>query len=117
MMRCLIFDFLTIVPFFKDDPATYKGLMQQNIDFIDRQPIFDQPAIALEDGFRIGHIEINESAIFPAPKFLDQMQRNIEVGNRDQWLDLMFSQFFEDFLIKKQAFFVGLFVIAIWKNH
>lgn len=81
--------------------------MQQNIDFIDRQPIFDQPAIALEDGFRIGHIEINEPTIFPAPKFLDQMQRNIEVGNRDQWLDLMFSQFFEDFLIKSSPSSLG----------
>ncbi|MPM70805.1 hypothetical protein SDC9_117765 [bioreactor metagenome] len=65
VMGSLIFDLFLVFTLFKDDAATDKWLVEQNIDFIDRQPVIHQSLITRQYGSSIFDVKTDQIAVAP----------------------------------------------------
>ncbi|MPN22671.1 hypothetical protein SDC9_170054 [bioreactor metagenome] len=81
MMRRLEFDLFFIFAFFEVQTGTHEWCMQDHVDFIESQPIFNKSFIAIEDCMAKILIESDHFAVAPAAVFFDQVHRAIEMGD------------------------------------
>ena len=108
--KCLIFSL------FKNKPGSHKRQMKNHIDLVKSQPVFYQTFISCK---KHGHkllIKINHLSVFPTAILFDQIDRTVKMCNRNQRLNSIFMTFFKKIFIKLQSFFIGFFLITIWKN-
>ena len=79
MVRRLEFDLLFVFAFFEVQTSTHEWRVQNHVDFIKSQPIFNQTFVAVENGVAQIFIEADHFAVAPAAVLFDQVHRAIEM--------------------------------------
>lgn len=113
MMRRLVFHLLLVLVVLEHETGADEWQVQQHIDLIERHPIFHLAVIAGEQRRRVRLEEVDDTAVAPTAVVLDEADRHVEVGDRDDRLDPVLQQFVEDAVIKLQSGLVRLGVVAV----
>ena len=90
-----------------------EGLVDDQVDLVDDDPLLDLAFVAFEADFAILHKEVDEFSGIPAVVFDGQVQRHLIVGKRDQWFQTVFDHAVKEAVIESQTFFVWFFIIAV----
>ena len=83
MVGRLIFDQIFIFPFFKAKASPHKWRVENHIDFVEGQPVFDQTLVAGKEGAAEIFIEAQHLAAAPATVGFNQVHRAVKVGDGD----------------------------------
>ena len=98
------------------------GLMQTgghvdvDVDLVDVEPVGDQALVARKDHVAEVLEGLQRVAADPAVVLVGQMQRHVEVVERDEGLDALVLAGAEDVLVELKAFLVGLGVVAVGED-
>ncbi len=76
----LVFDLLHIFTFFKIETRPHKWCMENHVDFVEGQPIFDQALVTCEEGAAQAFVKFKHLSIAPAVS-LNQVHWAVKVGN------------------------------------
>ena len=90
--------------------------VQRHVDFVKGQPQFDLAFVALKHRAGIALEETNHLAIAPAAVVFHQRPRHLVVRQRHQRRDVVHGHFIKQLVIKSQACFVWLSVVAVREN-
>ena len=95
-------------------PVTQLG--RQAVDFIKRNPVFDDVFVTLKQNPAEIQIIVDAAPVGPAVAFLRQRERIFIVIDRNQRLDPRRFQLGEHAVIERQTGFVGFTFIAVGEN-
>ena len=116
MMDCLIQVLPRQVLPGRQNAAADQRLMQDRINFIECQPVFDLAPVALKNHPAEIYIVFNQLSAAPSVILPGKVQRRLIVGNRNQRLHSVFPAFVKYIIIKLQSLFIGFCIIPIWKD-
>ncbi len=92
------------------------GHVDVDVDLVDVEPVGDQALVARKDHVAEVLEGLQRVAADPAVVLVGQMQRHVEVVERDEGLDALVLAGAEDVLVELKAFLVGLGVVAVGED-
>lgn len=90
--------------------------MKDGVDLIKGQPQLYLVFIPCKDRAYIPLVKSNQFPVRPTVILKGQVEGRLIVGDCHKRLDSIFQAFIKQIIIKLQSFFVGRFLIALWKN-
>lgn len=82
--------------------------MENHVDLIEGQPIFDQTLVACEEGTAQAFVKFKHLTIAPATVGLNQVHWTVKVGNGHKGLNAVLVALLKQVFVESQAFFVRL---------
>ena len=116
MVSSLIFNLLLILTLFKAESCSHKWGMENHVDFIESEPVFNQTFKACEKGTAKIFIEAKHLTITPSSILGNQVHWTIKVCDRHQRFNAMLVTFLEEVLVKGKPSFIWLSLITLRKN-
>ena len=94
----------------------HEGHAEQRVDLVEREPVLDLVAKALEAGGHVATPELDELGVGPAAVLGEQMQRRLVVRERNDWLHAQFAHASEHIVVEGQARLVGLLLVTVGED-
>ena len=113
IVRRLIFDLGRILAFFKDKTRAHKRQVQQHIDLVECDPVFNQILIVFKQHLAVLQVGIDHASVFPAAVPFDEFYRRIKMIDRDQRFDAVLPAFFKQGTVERDALFIRDIIIPI----
>lgn len=86
------------------------------VDLVEGHPVLDLAVVALEAHAGEALEELDQLAVAEAAVGAREVQRDLEVAERDDGLDAVLEQLVEDLVVELQALFVGLELVALGED-
>ncbi|KXT71184.1 hypothetical protein SGODD07_01365 [Streptococcus gordonii] len=115
-MGCLILDLFLIFPLFKAEARSHEGSMEDHVNFIEGQPVFDQTLVASKKCAAETLVKFQHATIPPTTILLNQVHGTVKVSNGHQGLNAILMAFLKEVFVKFQASFIGLQLIPLREN-
>ena len=112
----LILDLFPVFARLKHDARAGKRLVDQHVDLVEGQPVFDQAAVIVKQHPAVFQERVHHAAVLPAAVLFDQRNGRIKMADGHQRLDAVFMAFLKQTAVEGDAGGVGGVVVAVGQD-
>ena len=109
----LILGLLHILARLEEQTGPHEGHVEQHIDLVEGQPVFDLALVAVEEDVAVVDVGVHHPAVFPAAVLFNKGNGCIEVADGHQRFDAVLVALVEEGIVEGEALLVGFSVVAV----